>query len=255
LLDSLFNVENRVVLITGASGGLGEMIASGFVRRGARAYIVGRSADRCDAAVEKLRRHGVCRAIVADVGTPEGRAAIVSAIDEAEGAVHTLVNNAGTITMSALEEMSEPDWDKDLSVNLKAPFFLAQQLLPMLRKGASPDWPATVINIGSIGGLRVRPRENYAYQASKAALHHVTAALARRLGPEHISVNAVAPGIFPSNMTQLKPGALLDEVVKTIPLRRVGAADDMAGIALFLASRAGAYVTGAVVPVDGGASI
>jgi NAD(P)-dependent dehydrogenase (short-subunit alcohol dehydrogenase family) len=249
--STLFSVAGKRVLVTGGSRGIGEMVARGFLQAGATVLISARKADACRAAADELGALGPCTAVPADVATPDGVATLVEAVGPE---LHVLVNNAGATWGAPLEEYPDAAWDKVLGVNVKAPFALTRALLPALRKAATTDDPARVINVGSIEGIQVPELENYAYPASKAAVHMLTRNLALRLAGEAITVNAIAPGPFDSKMMAF----VLDDpdgratVAGHVPLGRVGRPDDMAGTALFLASRAGAYITGAIIPVDGG---
>ncbi|OYX64289.1 MAG: hypothetical protein B7Y88_11415 [Sphingomonadales bacterium 32-64-17] len=252
-IDPLFSVAGKVALVTGGGSGIGAMIARGIVERGVRTYITGRNADRVDAAAAELRgQQGECFGLVADFETRGGVAALAADLSAREQRLDLLVNNAGTNAAGSLAEMEEADWDLVLGVNTKAPFFLIRELLPLLRAAASPEDPARVINVGSIGGLHVPNWEAHAYGASKAALHHLTRSLAKALGPDHITVNTVAPGPFPSGLTDVASEAVKRSVASHVPLGRPGQPEDAAGTVIFLASRAGAYVNGHVIPLDGG---
>lgn len=230
------------------------MIARGLVQRGVRTYIVGRNADTCRNTAEQLSRAGTCRAITGDLGSNAGIQAIVAGLGERESSLDILVNNAGAMYEAPLADYSEAGWDEVVDLNLKSVFFLTQQLLPLLHVAASEQTHASVINIGSVGGLRVGPKENYAYQAAKAGLHHLTGSLARRLGPDHITVNSIAPGFFPSRLTDI-PDQQMAAALAGVPRRRMGRADDILGAVVHLASRAGNYITGAIIPVEGGMSL
>ncbi|AOG00661.1 MAG: SDR family oxidoreductase [Blastomonas sp.] len=249
----LFSVAGRVALVTGGSAGIGRMIATGLAAAGARVYICARDSDKVAHAVADIG--GDCIGLTADVATLEGIAELVAQIAAREPALHILVNNAGTLTDAPLDAFSEDQWDDVIDLNLKTPFFLMQQLLPQLRAGASADRPSNVINIGSVGALKIGPREVYSYQASKGAIHWLTRSLAKKLGPQHITVNAIAPGFFESDMTVITDDAMRAMVVSMVPRGRTGTPEDMAGAAIYLASRAGAYVTGSVLPVEGGLAI
>lgn len=252
--NDIFSVEGRTALVTGGTGGIGYMIARGLVERGAKTYIVGRSADTCERAASELAAFGQCIALVGDISTMAGINDLVKAFQERESVLHILVNNAGAMYEAPLAEFEEQGWDSVVDLNLKSVFFLSQKLLPSLLAGATADAPSSVINIGSVGGLRVGPKENYAYQAAKAGLHHMTGSLAKRLGPQHVTVNAIAPGFFPSKMTVV-PDEQLPKVLAMVPRRRMGTADDVIGAVIYLASRAGSFVTGSVLPVEGGMTI
>jgi NAD(P)-dependent dehydrogenase (short-subunit alcohol dehydrogenase family) len=253
-VKDLFSIEGKVAVVTGGSRGIGLMIARGFVEAGAKVYISSRKREVCDQVANELARLGQCFSAPSDLGTEAGAQQLAAQVAQREAAVHILVNNAGANWGAPLAEYPDAAWDKVLALNLKGPFFLTRALLPLLEKGAAPGDPARVINIGSIDGLQVPVLETYAYSASKAGVHHLTRALARRLAPHGITVNAVAPGPFESKMMAATLERFRDTIVATCPLGRIGEPDDMAGIAIYLASRAGAYVTGAVIPVDGGIS-
>jgi NAD(P)-dependent dehydrogenase (short-subunit alcohol dehydrogenase family) len=231
------------------------MIARGFVEAGARVYISARKADACSAAAAELSKLGECIAVPADLGTVEGAAHLASAVSEREKALHVLVNNAGATWGAPLEEFPDAGWDKIMGVNVKGVFHLTVKLLPLLRSAASKEDPARVINIGSIDGLRVPLFENFSYSASKAAVHMLTRHLASTLVKDHVTVNAIAPGLFPSKMTQFMFDGMGEEgASQNIPLARPGRQDDIAGTCIYLSSRAGSYLTGAIIPVDGGVS-
>jgi NAD(P)-dependent dehydrogenase (short-subunit alcohol dehydrogenase family) len=253
--SDLFSIRGKVAVVTGGSRGIGLMIARGFVEAGARVYISARKADAVNAAAAELSKLGECIAFPADLGTAEGAAHLATKVAEREKAVHILVNNAGATWGAPLEEFPDSGFDKVMGVNVKGVFHLTVKLLPLLRKGATADDPARVINIGSIDGLRVPMFENFSYSASKAAVHMLTRHLASTLVKEHITVNAIAPGLFPSKMTQFMFDGMGEEgAAQNIPLARAGRQDDIAGTCIYLSSRAGSYLTGAVIPVDGGVS-
>ncbi len=253
-LDQLFSVKGKVALVTGGTRGIGLMIARGFVENGVRTYVCSRKADACKQAEAELRKVGECTAIPADLGTSEGVATVVREITSREPALHILVNNAGANWGAPIDEFPESGWDKVMDLNLKAIFFLTRDLLPLLRKAGTPADPARVINIGSIDGLHVPALDTFAYSAAKAGLHHMTRVLAHKLAREHITVNAIAPGPFESQMMKATLDRFGEMIKKQNPRGRIGEPEDMAGTAIFLASRAAAYVTGAVLPVDGGMS-
>ncbi len=253
-MKDLFNVEGKTVLVTGGSRGVGEMIAEGFVQNGAKVYITARKKEACEATAERLSAMGFCEAIPVDLATSDGVETVSAGIEAREKQLDVLINNAGAVWAAPIDEFPEDGWDKVVTVNLKSVFFLTQRLLPLLRKSATPDDPARVINIGSIDGLHVPPLETFPYSASKAGVHHLTRALAARLAAEDIIVNAIAPGPFQSKMMAATLSALGDQIVANNPRKRIGTPEDIAGTAIFLASRAGAYTTGAVIPVDGGTS-
>jgi NAD(P)-dependent dehydrogenase (short-subunit alcohol dehydrogenase family) len=229
------------------------MIATGLAAAGARVYICARGAEKVAKATSEM--DGDVIGLAADVSSAEGIAALVAEISGREGALHILVNNAGTLTDAPIDAFSEDQWDDVIDLNLKTPFFLMQKLLPLLRAGASAERPSNVINIGSVGALKIGPREVYSYQASKGAIHWLTKSLAKKLGPDNITVNAIAPGFFESDMTVITDDAMRKMVESMVPRGRTGTPEDVAGAAIYLASRAGAYVTGSVIPVEGGLAI
>jgi NAD(P)-dependent dehydrogenase (short-subunit alcohol dehydrogenase family) len=251
-MHNLFDIRGKVALVTGGSRGIGEMIAEGYVANGVKTYISARKADVCDATAERLSTHGECISIPADLSTLEGVNHLSNEIKAREGQLDILVNNAGATWGAAIEEFPESGWDKVMDINVKGPFFLTQALLPLLGASASPEDPARIINIGSIDGLNVNKLGTYSYGPSKAAIHHLTRTLASHLADRHITANAIAPGPFPSNMTAGIAQTMGEEIRKNVPLGRWGEPADVAGAAIYLASKAGAYVSGAVIPVDGG---
>jgi NAD(P)-dependent dehydrogenase (short-subunit alcohol dehydrogenase family) len=253
-VKDLFSVAGKVVLVTGGSRGIGAMIARGFVENGATVYIASRRQQDVERTAAELSAHGRCIPLAADLGSEAGARALSEAIAAREPALHVLVNNAGANWGAPLAEFPDSAWDKVLALNVKGVFHLTRSCVPLLEKAARPGDPARVINIGSIDGLRVPLLETYAYSASKAAVHHMTRVLAMRLAAQGITVNAVAPGPFESKMMAATLDRFRDSIVGSCPLGRIGEPEDMAGVAIYLASRAGAYVTGAVIPVDGGIS-
>ncbi|SES28268.1 NAD(P)-dependent dehydrogenase, short-chain alcohol dehydrogenase family [Lentzea xinjiangensis] len=228
------------------------MIARGLLQAGARVVISSRDADACAEAQRVLSEFGDVRAIPADLSRHDECRRLADLVAAGSDRLDVLVNNAGAMWREPLETFPDEAWDTVTDLNLKSPFWLVQALLPALRRAGTADDPARVINIGSIAAIHVADSPNYSYAASKAGLHQLTRVLARELGPQHVTVNAVAPGPSPSQMMASTLEAIGDRIAAKAPLRRLGRDDDMAGIAVFLASRAGAYLTGAVVPVDGG---
>ena len=253
-MSGLFDVSGKVALVTGGSRGIGLMIARGYVEAGARVYISSRKASVCEEVAAELSKVGTCIALPADVATEAEVRRLAAELAERESALHILVNNAGANWGAPLAEFPDDAWDKVLALNVKAVFHLTRALVPQLEAAATDEDPARVINVGSIDGLTVPALETYAYSASKAAVHHLTRTLARRLAPSRITVNAVAPGPFESKMMAATLENFRDTIVAGCPLGRIGSPEDMAGVAIYLASRAGAYLTGAVIPVDGGIS-
>ncbi len=252
-MNDLFSLQGRTALVTGGSRGIGRMIAEGFLTQGARVYISARKASACDKTAEELCALGPCVSLPADVSSVEGARALAAAFAAREEQLDILVNNAGAAWGAAFDEFPESGWDKVVDLNLKAPFFLTQALGAQLRKAAATR-PAKVINIASIDGLSVNPQETYSYAASKAGLVHLTRRMATRLIEDNIVVTAIAPGAFASDMN--RDARDHGEVVSArIPARRIGTGEDMAGAAIYLASRAGDYVVGATLVVDGGATL
>ncbi|WP_449063541.1 SDR family oxidoreductase [Planomonospora algeriensis] len=250
---SLFSVQGKKVVVTGGSRGIGRMIAEGFAAAGATVYISSRKA----AEVEKTAAEIGCVAVPADLSTPDGVAALVEAVSAREERLDVLVNNAGATWGAPLEDYPGHAFDKLWGVNVKGVFYLTQRFLPLLRAAASAEDPARVINIGSVDGIRVPALETYAYSTTKAAVHMLTRHLAHRLVRDSITVNAIAPGPFESKMMAfaLDDPDMRQAIASSVPMGRIGAPEDVAGTAIYLSSRAGAYLTGVVIPVDGGMTI
>ncbi len=252
LITRLFSLRGRVALVTGGTSGIGRMIAAALLQAGAAVHIVGRKPDACAAVAEELSVYGDCRPLPGSVATPEGCESIGRAFALASPRLDILVNAAGVTWAAPLENHPDAAWDKVMDTNLKGMFQLTVALLPALAAAGSAADPSRVINIGSIFGLMVPDLETYAYSASKAGVHHLTRHLAKVLGPRHILVNAIALGAFPTRMMAATIAAQGDTLNAASPTGRIGEPDDMAGVAIYLASRASANVTGAVIPVDGG---
>jgi len=252
-VSELFSLKGRVALVTGGSRGIGRMIAEGFLAQGARVYISARKAAACDAAATEMSALGECISIPADVSQVENVRALAASIAQREPKLDILVNNAGAAWAAEFDEFPESGWDKVVDLNMKAPFFLTQALLGPLREAAKTH-RAKVINIASIDGISVNPWETYSYAASKAGVIHLTKRMATRLAREGIIVSGIAPGPFRSEMN-LQARDHADEVAKRVPAGRVGEPEDMAAAAIYLASRAGDYVVGETIVVDGGVTL
>jgi len=251
----LFSLEGRVALVTGGSRGIGRMIAEGFVAQGAKVYISSRKAAQCDATAHELSRDGgTCISLPQDISTVEGCKALAERITALEPRLDILVNNAGAAWGADFDEFPESGWDKVLNLNLKSPFFLTQALHGALKASGSADKPAKVIMIASIDGMRLNPQETWSYHASKSSLIYLTRRLAARLVKDWIVVSCIAPGPFASDMNR-DARDHADQVARIVPLGRIGTDEDMAAAAIYLASRAGDYVVGATIPVDGGVAL
>jgi NAD(P)-dependent dehydrogenase (short-subunit alcohol dehydrogenase family) len=250
----LFSVTGKVAVVTGGSRGIGAMIAQGLVQAGCRVYITARRAEACDAKAAELSAYGECISVPVNLAEPPAAAELVQRVSEREDRLHILVNNAGATWGAPLADYPLDAFDKLWAINIKALFHLTQLSLPLLRAAVAPGDPARVINIGSVDGLGVPSMETYAYSTTKAGVHMLTRHLAHTLAPESITVNAIAPGPFDSKMMAfaLDNPATRAAIASSVPLGRIGQPDDAAGTAIFLASRAGSYLTGAVIPVDGG---
>jgi NAD(P)-dependent dehydrogenase (short-subunit alcohol dehydrogenase family) len=248
----LFSLAGKTALVTGGSRGIGLMIARGFVETGVKTYISSRDAKACADAEAELSKLGTCIALPHDLGRTEGVKALADDIKAREEKLDILVNNAGAAWAEPFESYSEKGWDKVMAVNLKAVFTLTQALLPLLRAAATQDDPARVVNIGSIDGILQPTLESYAYSASKAAVHHLTRNMAKHLAKDNINVNAIAPGPFDTKMLAPVLAVARKQVEDSVPRKRVGRDDDMIGAAIFYCARASSYVTGTVLPVDGG---
>ena len=254
MFKDLFSLQGRVAVVTGGSRGIGKMIAAGFLSQGAaRVYITARKAGPCEATAKELTAEygGECIALPIDISTTAGIEMLAAEIKKREPKLDILVNNAGAAWGAEFDEFPESGWDKVMNLNLKTPFFLTKALAAPLRAAASAERPAKVINIASIDGIFVNPQETYSYAASKAGLIHLTRRMATKLIKEHINVTAIAPGAFKSDMNKAARDHS-DEVARRVPARRVGTDEDMAGVAIYLASRAGDYAVGVTIAVDGG---
>jgi NAD(P)-dependent dehydrogenase (short-subunit alcohol dehydrogenase family) len=253
MMQDLFSLKGRTALVTGGSRGIGRMIAAGFLEQGARVYITSRKADVCEKTAEELSGLGPCFSLPMDVSSVEGARALAKAFAAREDKLDILVNNAGAAWLEPFDKFSEKGWDKVVDLNLKSPFFLSQALIEPLRNAARIQ-PAKIINVASIDGIFVNPQETYSYAASKAGLIHLTRRMALRLVEDNILVSGIAPGAFASEMNQLARDHS-DMVAARVPAKRIGRDEDMAGVAVYLASRAGDYVVGITIAVDGGVTL
>lgn len=251
-IEQLFRVRGKVALVTGGSRGIGEMIARAYVDNGVKVYITARKADACDALAKELSRSGECISIPADISRMDEIDRLGREIQQRESRLDILVNNAGASWGADFATFPESGWDKVMDLNAKSPFFMTQRVFELLEAAGSEEDYARVINIGSIEGMRTSHLEAYSYAASKAAILHLTRMMAKYLANKHITVNAIAPGYFPSKMTDAIPEEESEVIEGHTPMRRWGRPEDMAGVALYLASKASGFVCGAVIPVDGG---
>ena len=254
--ESLFSVRGKVALVTGGTSGLGYAMAEGLLQAGAKVYICSRKQSQCDEASRALNEIGECIAVATDISDPEQRKALVQKLLDSEPqGLSILVNNAGSNWGAQIEEYPDSAFDKVMTINVNSVFAMTRDLLPLMEKAASEQDPSRVVNIGSMDALHVpivSRMPTFAYSASKAAVHHLTHTLAVDLGPRNITVNAIAPGFFPSKMTNVVFDKYLQDIEDECPLGRVGRASDIVGTLQFLVSSAGAYVNGAVIPLDGG---
>ena len=247
----LFSVSGKTVVVTGGSRGIGLMIARGFVEAGAKVYVSSRKAEVCEQVATELSKAGQCESAPADLSSEQGCRRLGEEITRRENSLDILVNNAGANWGAPLAEHDSTSWQRVLALNVEGVFHTTKFLLPLLEAAGSADEPARVINIGSIDGIQAPLLNTYSYSSSKAAVHHLTRHLAKHLAPT-ITVNAIAPGPFESKMMAATLDAFGDQIAASAPMKRIGRPDDMAGAAIYLSSRAGAYLTGAVLPVDGG---
>ncbi len=258
MIESLFSMQDKICVVTGGSRGLGAFMAQGFLEAGAkRVYITARKAEACISAAEELGKYGECIAIPGDVATTEGLQNLAGELMSREENIDVLVNNAGTGWGAPFGQFPEKGWDKVMDINVKSPFFLTQALAPLLKKNATAENTSSIINIGSIAGICGDAVDNFSYAASKTAIHQLTRVLSTELAKDHVRVNAIAPGRFYSKLTEFLSNdkEAFEEELQSIPMRRWGEATDIAGVAIMLASKAGAFITGQIIPVDGGTSV
>ena len=253
-MKTLFDVSNKVAVVTGGSSGIGAMMARGLLENGAKVYITARKEDRLRAMAEELSEFGECIAIPGDLSKVEGIEAFCAAVSERESQIDILINNAGANWAASIDDFPEAGWDKVMDINIKSIFFTTQKFLQLLRAGGNADDPSRVINIASINGIRNSGMPTYAYSASKSGVIHLTTHMATDLAASHINVNAIAPGFFPSNMTKqiVENEGMTDAAISQIPRGRMGAPEDIAGTALYLCSRASSWLVGQTIVLDGG---
>ena len=254
-MENLFNLKGKIALVTGGSRGIGAMIAEGFVRNGVKTYISSRKSDPCNKKAKELSKYGECISIPADLTDINEIDKLVTKIKDKETKLNILVNNAGAAWGASFDDFPEIGWDKVMDTNVKSVFFLTQKLVDILETSASTSDPSRIINIGSIDGLGIPRAETYSYPASKAAVHQLTKVLANRLANRNINVNAIAPGPFESNMMAHTLEEYGEQIKSSVPRGRIGVPEDMAGASIFLSSRASSYITGSIIPVDGGSLI
>jgi NAD(P)-dependent dehydrogenase (short-subunit alcohol dehydrogenase family) len=254
-MENLFNLNGKIALVTGGSRGIGAMIAEGFVRNGVKTYISSRKSDPCDKKAKELSKYGECISIPADLTDMNEMDKLVTKIKDKETKLNILVNNAGAAWGASFDDFPEIGWDKVMDTNVKSVFFLTQKLVDILETSASTSDPSRIINIGSIDGLGIPRAETYSYPASKAAVHQLTKVLANRLANRNINVNAIAPGPFESNMMAHTLEEHGEQIKSSVPRGRIGVPEDMAGASIFLSSKASSYITGSIIPVDGGSLI
>ncbi|MGI4746590.1 MAG: SDR family oxidoreductase [Janthinobacterium lividum] len=253
-ISPLFDLTGKIVLVTGGAQGLGRMIAEGYVKAGAHVFITSRKADIVETAASELRAFGACTGIASDLSTPESVRELADAIKARTDRLHVVVNNAGKTWGAPLDGFPDSAWASVMAVNVQMPFTLIRDLLGLLEASGTAGDPARILNIGSAAGKAVEPLPAFSYAASKAAIHHLSRVLAKELAPRNIAVNVIIPGYFPTKMTshiRAEDNKLADTLAH-IPMNRLGSAEDIQGLCIFLASRASSYITGAELPLDGG---
>ena len=258
MIESLFSMQDKICVVTGGSRGLGSFMAQGFLEAGAkRVYITARKAEACISTAEELSQYGECIAIPSALATAEGLQTLVKELMSREQHIDVLVNNAGAGWGAPFDQFPEKGWNKTMDINVKSPFFLTQALTPLLKQNATADNTSSIINIGSIAGIVGNALDNFSYAISKTAIHQLTRVLSTELASDHIRVNAISPGRFYSKMTEFLSNdqEAFEAELQSIPMRRWGEATDIAGVAIMLASKAGAFITGQIIPIDGGTSV
>lgn len=256
-MSDLFSIQGKIALVTGGTSGIGYMIAQGLVKHGAKVYVASRKADACDKTAQELSAFGTCIGIPADLSTEAGCIGLAEELKQREGKLNILVNNAGVTWGAPFDQYPGEAWDKIQNLNVKSAFMMTQKCAPLLQEAGTAADPSRVINITSVAGQTYSSMAAYAYGPSKAALNHLTKILAAELAERHITVNAIAPGVFPSKMTSfiMKHEAVAKQQAEQVPLKRLGEPRDMEGLAVFLASPAAAYITGNVIALDGGTAV
>ena len=254
-MNKLFDISGKVALVTGGSRGIGEMIAEGFVRNGVKTFITSRKAEQSNETAKRLSKFGDCISIPADLTDNDEIKRVKQKLESEVDTLNILVNNAGAVWAADFDNFPENGWDKVMDTNVKAMFFLTQQFIEILEKSGTNDDPSRIINVGSIDGIGIPRAETYSYPASKAAVHQLTRVMANRLAHRNININAIAPGPFESQMMKSTLNSYGDEIINSVPRKRIGKPEDMAGASIFLSSKASAYITGIIMPVDGGSLI
>ena len=254
-MNKLFDISGKVALVTGGSRGIGEMISEGFVKNGVKTFITSRKIEQCNETANRLSKYGDCIAIPADLTDNNEIAKVREKLESESNSLNILVNNAGAVWGADFDNFPENGWDKVMDTNVKAMFFLTQQFIDLLEKSGTNDDPSRIINVGSIDGIGIPRAETYSYPASKAAVHQLTRVMANRLAHRNVNINAIAPGPFESQMMKSTLNSYGDEIINSVPRKRIGKPEDMAGASIFLSSKASAYITGIIMPVDGGSLI
>lgn len=253
-LSNLFSVKGKVALVTGGSKGIGLMISTALVKAGAKVYISSRSQESCDEAAKQMSEFGECYSIPFDLSIVENIQHLADQLSEREQKLDVLINNSGRSWGEQIDSFPEKGWDSVMTLNVKSPFYLVQRLLPLLEKAGTKEDPARIINIGSVAGIMAETQQAYSYMASKAAINHLTKGLAKDLVNRNINANAIAPGFFPSRMTRhiTDNDTVMDYAMSMVPMGRMGEADEIGSLAVYLCAKSSAYINGAIIPIDGG---